>query len=30
MEKYRLLDNYLVDDSGNEIDISFDVDPDKP
>ncbi|MCB2173986.1 PilZ domain-containing protein [bacterium] len=30
MEEYRLLDNYLVDDSGNEIDISFDVDPDKP
>jgi hypothetical protein len=29
MEEYRLLDNYLVDESGTEIDISFDVDPDK-
>lgn len=29
MEKYRLLDNYLVDESGDEIDISFDVKPDK-
>jgi hypothetical protein len=27
--EHRLLDNYLVDDSGAEIDISFDVGPDK-